>query len=256
MGALTLMGLEERKKPFAPLIPEVDFINYNSFEDIDKIDSQTSCVVLETIQGSAGFILPEDGYLGAVKKKCEDVGALLILDEIQTGIGRTGKLFGFENFDCIPDVIVYGKGLGGGIPIGAFTSSKKLMDSLHINPILGHITTFGGNPVITAAALQTLKIVLNTELSEKSREKEIIFRKKLNHKLIKEIRGIGLMLCLIMTNAEISDKLVLEAKNQGLILFWLLIEKRAVRITPPLTISKKEIEDGCNIILNILDSIQ
>ena len=200
--------------------------------------------------------MPEDGYLGAVKKKCEDVGALLILDEIQTGIGRTGKLFGFENFDCIPDVIVYGKGLGGGIPIGAFTSSKKLMDSLHINPILGHITTFGGNPVITAAALQTLKIVLNTELSEKSREKEIIFRKKLNHKLIKEIRGIGLMLCLIMTNAEIADKLVLEAKNQGLILFWLLIEKRAVRITPPLTISKKEIEDGCNIILNILDSIQ
>ena len=118
--------------------------------------------MLETIQGSAGFILPKDGYLGAVKKKCEDVGALLILDEIQTGIGRTGKLFGFENFDCIPDVIVYGKGLGGGIPIGAFTSSKKLMDSLHINPMLGHITTFGGNPVITAAALQTLKIVLNT----------------------------------------------------------------------------------------------
>ena len=256
MGALTLMGLEERKKPFAPLIPEVDFINYNSFEDINKIDSQTSCVVLETIQGSAGFILPKDGYLGAVKKKCKDVGALLILDEIQTGIGRTGKLFGFENFDCIPDVIVYGKGLGGGIPIGAFTSSKKLMDSLHINPILGHITTFGGNPVITAAALQTLKIVLNTKLSEKSREKETIFRKKLNHKLIKEIRGVGLMLCLIMTNAEIANRLVLEAKDQGLILFWLLIEKRAVRITPPLTISKKEIEDGCNIILNILDSIQ
>ena len=256
MGALTLMGLEERKKPFAPLIPEVDFINYNSFEDIDKIDNQTSCVVLETIQGSAGFILPEDGYLRAVKKKCEDVGTLLILDEIQTGIGRTGKLFGFENFNCIPDVIVYGKGLGGGIPIGAFTSSKKLMDSLHINPILGHITTFGGNPVITAAALQTLKIVLNTKLSEKSREKETIFRKKLNHKLIKEIRGVGLMLCLIMTNAEIANSLVLEAKNEGLILFWLLIEKRAVRITPPLTISKKEIEDGCNIILKILDSIE
>tara|TARA_E500000178_G_C16916037_1_gene704955 strand:+ start:1 stop:843 length:843 start_codon:yes stop_codon:yes gene_type:complete len=256
MGALTLMGLEERKKPFAPLIPEVDFINYNSFEDIDKIDNQTSCVVLETIQGSAGFILPEYGYLRAVKKKCEDVGTLLILDEIQTGIGRTGKLFGFENFNCIPDVIVYGKGLGGGIPIGAFTSSKKLMDSLHINPILGHITTFGGNPVITAAALQTLKIVLNTKLSEKSREKETIFRKKLNHKLIKEIRGVGLMLCLIMTNAEIANSLVLEAKNEGLILFWLLIEKRAVRITPPLTISKKEIEDGCNIILKILDSIE
>ena len=256
MGALTLMGLEERKKPFEPLIPEVEFINYNSIDDIDKIDNHTSCVVLETIQGSAGFIIPQSGYLKTVKKKCEDVGALLILDEIQTGIGRTGKLFGFENFNCVPDIIVYGKGLGGGIPIGAFTSSKNLMDSLHKNPILGHITTFGGNPVITAAALQTLKIVLSSKLSEKTREKEILIRKKLNHKLIREIRGVGLMLCLIMRDIEIANSLVLEAKNRGLILFWLLIEKKAVRITPPLTISEKEIDDGCNIILNILDSIE
>ena len=256
MGALTLMGLEERKKPFEPLIPEVEFINYNSIDDIDKIDNQTSCVVLETIQGSAGFIIPQSGYLNTIKKKCEDVGALLILDEIQTGIGRTGKLFGFENFNCVPDIIVYGKGLGGGIPIGAFTSSKNLMDSLHKNPILGHITTFGGNPVITAAALQTLKIVLSSKLSEKTREKEILIRKKLNHKLIREIRGVGLMLCLIMRDIEIANSLVLEAKNRGLILFWLLIEKKAVRITPPLTISEKEIDDGCNIILNILDSIE
>ena len=157
MGALTLMGLEERKKPFEPLIPEVDFIDFNSFKDLNRIDDNTSCVILETIQGSAGFIVPKNGYLIEIKKRCEEVGALLILDEIQTGIGRTGKLFGFENFDCIPDIIVYGKGLGGGIPIGAFTCSRKLMDTLHINPILGHITTFGGNPVITAAALQTLK---------------------------------------------------------------------------------------------------
>ena len=256
MGALALMGLEERKKPFAPLISEVEFIDYNLYEDIEKIDNQTSCVVLETVQGSAGFIMPKKGYLGAIKKRCEDVGALLILDEIQTGIGRTGKLFGFENFNCIPDIIVYGKGLGGGIPIGAFTSSKELMDSLHKNPILGHITTFGGNPVITAAALQTLKIVLNSKLSEKTRVKENLIRKKLNHKLIKEIRGIGLMLCLIMTDNEIANKLVLEAKNKGLILFWLLIEKKAVRITPPLTISEKEIDEGCNIILNILDFIE
>ena len=181
---------------------------------------------------------------------------MLILDEIQTGIGRTGKLFGFENFDCIPDIIVYGKGLGGGIPIGAFTCSKKLMDTLHINPILGHITTFGGNPVITAAALQTLKIVLGSKLLEGINEKENLIRKKLKHKLIKEVRGIGLMLCLIMKNIEITNKLVLEAKSKGLILFWLLIEKKAVRITPPLTISKKELEEGCDIILNILDSIE
>lgn len=256
MGALTLMGLEERKKPFEPLIPEVDFIDFNSFKDLDRIDDNTSCVILETIQGSAGFIVPKNGYLIEIKKRCEEVGALLILDEIQTGIGRTGKLFGFENFDCIPDIIVYGKGLGGGIPIGAFTCSKKLMDTLHINPILGHITTFGGNPVITAAALQTLKIVLGSKLLEGIKEKENLIRKKLKHKLIKEIRGIGLMLCLIMRNIEITNKLVLEAKSKGLILFWLLIEKKAVRITPPLTISKKELEEGCDIILNILDSIE
>ena len=185
-----------------------------------------------------------------------EVGALLILDEIQTGIGRTGKLFGFENFNCFPDIIVYGKGLGGGIPIGAFTSSKQLMDVLHINPILGHITTFGANPVISAAALQTLKIVLNSEILDKTLLKEKLIRQKLNHKLIKEIRGIGLMLCLLMHSSEIADKLVLKAKKKGLILFWLLIEKRAVRITPPLTISEKEIEEGCDIILNILDSFE
>ncbi len=255
MGALTLMGLDERKKPFEPLIPDVEFINYNSFEDIYKIDKKTSCVILETIQGSAGFILPEKGYLSSVKKRCEEVGALLILDEIQTGIGRTGKLFGFENFDCLPDIIVYGKGLGGGIPIGAFTSSKQLMDVLHVNPILGHITTFGANPVITAAALQTLKIVLNSKIMQNTLSKEELIRQKLNHKLIKEIRGVGLMLCLIMNDFEVANKLVLEAKNRGLILFWLLIEKRAVRITPPLTISEQEIEAGCDIILNILDTI-
>ena len=249
------MGLDERKKPFEPLIPDVEFIDFNSFQDIDKIDQKTSCVILETIQGSAGFILPEKGYLGSVKKRCKEVGALLILDEIQTGIGRTGKLFGFENFNCLPDIIVYGKGLGGGIPIGAFTSSKQLMDVLHVNPILGHITTFGGNPVITAAALQTLEIVLNSKIMQNTLSKEELIRQKLNHKLIKEIRGVGLMLCLIMNDAEVTNKLVLEAKNKGLILFWLLIEKRAVRITPPLTISEMEIEEGCDIILNILDTI-
>ena len=256
MGALTLMGLEERKKPFEPLIPDVEFIDFNSIEDLEKIDEETACVILETIQGSAGFILPKKGYLKFVKKRCQEVGALLILDEIQTGIGRTGKLFGFENFNCTPDIIVYGKGLGGGIPVGAFTGSKQLMDVLHVNPILGHITTFGANPVITAAALQTLKIILNSKIIEETLLKEKLLRQKLTHKLIKEIRGIGLMLCLIMEDFEIANKLVLQAKNEGLILFWLLIEKRAVRITPPLTISEKELEEGCDIITGILDTIE
>ena len=256
LGSLTLMGMEEKKKPFEPLIPMVDFIKYNSVKDISKIDSDTACVVLETIQGSAGFIKPKDNYLNLVKKQCLKVGALLILDEIQTGIGRTGKLFGFQNFACVPDIIVYGKGLGGGVPIGAFTTTKEKMDVLHKNPTLGHITTFGGNPLVTAAALQTIKIILNSNLMERSLEYENIFRNNLKHKLIEEIRGMGLMLCLIMKNSEIANSLVLQAKEKGLILFWLLIEKKAVRITPPLTISKKEISLGCEIIISILNSIE
>ena len=255
MGALTLMGLEERKRPFEPLIPDVSFIEFNNFDDLLKIDNNTSCVILETIQGSAGFIVPKYDYLHNVKKRCKEVGALLILDEIQTGIGRTGKLFGFENYNCIPDIIVYGKGLGGGVPIGAFTSSKDKMDVLHINPILGHITTFGGNPLISAAALATLKIILNTKIMKNVVTNEKYVRSKLVHEKIKEIRGVGLMLCLIMKDEEITNKLVLKAKNNGLILFWLLIEKKAVRITPPLTITKKDLKIGCEKILQILDKI-
>ena len=255
MGALTLMGLEERKKPFEPLIPCVEFIEFNSFEEINKIDEETSCVVLETIQGSAGFIKPKEDYLNKVKKRCDKVGALLILDEIQTGIGRTGKLFGFQNFNCEPDVIVFGKGLGGGMPIGAFTTSKKKMDVLHNDPILGHITTFGANPVVCASALETLKIVLNTKIMSGIIEKEKLIRKLLIHKHIKEIRGMGLMLSIILKDGNLATKLVLNAKENGLILFFLLIEKKAVRITPPLSISKNEIKKGCKIILNVLDKI-
>ena len=255
MGALTLMGLEERKKPFEPLIPSVEFIEFNSCEEINKIDEYTSCVVLETIQGSAGFIKPKEDYLNKVKKRCHEVGALLILDEIQTGIGRTGKLFGFQNFNCEPDVIVFGKGLGGGMPIGAFTTSKKKMDVLHNDPILGHITTFGANPVICASALETLKIVLNTKIMSGVVEKEKLIRKLLIHKYISEIRGMGLMLSIILKDSRLATKLVLNAKENGLILFFLLIEKKAVRITPPLSISKNEIKKGCEIILNVLDKI-
>ena len=255
MGALTLMGLEERKKPFEPLIPSVEFIEFNSCEEINKIDEYTSCVVLETIQGSAGFIKPKEDYLNKVKKRCDKVGALLILDEIQTGIGRTGKLFGFQNFNCEPDVIVFGKGLGGGMPIGAFTTSKKKMDVLHNDPILGHITTFGANPVICASALETLKIVLNTKIMSGVVEKEKLIRKLLIHKYISEIRGMGLMLSIILKDSRLATKLVLNAKENGLILFFLLIEKKAVRITPPLSISKNEIKKGCEIILNVLDKI-
>jgi acetylornithine/N-succinyldiaminopimelate aminotransferase len=255
MGALSIMGYEERKQPFRPLIPDIRFMEFNNLLDLSKITTKTAAVVLETIQGGAGFIEPKNGYLTKVQEKCNQVGALLILDEIQPGIGRTGTLFGFENYNCIPDVVVTGKGLGGGMPIGAFTASEDMMDSLSDHPKLGHITTFGGHPVIAAAALATLEEITTSNLIPETLVKEALIRKHLQHPLIKEIRGKGLMLALMVDSSEIANKIVLQGKEDGLILFWLLYEPKAVRISPPLTISKEEIIKGCNIILNILNSI-
>jgi len=255
MGALSIMGFEERKQPFRPLIPDVRFIEFNNQNDLSKITRNTAAVILETIQGGAGFIQPINGYLTKVQKKCNEVGALLILDEIQPGIGRTGKLFGFENYNCIPDVVITGKGLGGGMPIGAFTASEEMMDSLSNKPKLGHITTFGGHPVIAAAALATLKEITNSSIIMDTLHKENLIRKELQHPLIKEIRGKGLMLALIVESAEIANKIVIQSKENGLILFWLLFEPKAIRISPPLTITKKELLLGCDIIIKVLNSI-
>jgi acetylornithine/N-succinyldiaminopimelate aminotransferase len=254
MGALSIMGYEERKHPFRPLIPDIRFIEFNALEDLSKITTKTAAVILETIQGGAGFIEPKNGYLKKVQDQCNAVGALLILDEIQPGIGRTGKCFGFEHYDCIPDVVVTGKGLGGGMPIGAFTASNAMMDSLSDHPKLGHITTFGGHPVIAAAALATLEEITSSTLISETLEKEALLRKHLNHPLIKEIRGKGLMLALMVDSPDIANRLVLQAKEDGLILFWLLYEPKAVRISPPLTISNEELIKGCSIIINILNS--
>lgn len=254
MGSLSLMGYEDRKSSFRPLIPDVYFIHFNIEAELQRITTKTACVVLETIQGGAGFILPEKNYLEKVRNRCTKVGALLILDEIQPGFGRTGKLFAFEHFNCIPDILVIGKGMASGLPVGAFTSSREIMQSLQHSPRLGHITTFGGNPVIAAACLATLNELLDSELIQKSLEKEKLFRSLLVHPTIKEIRGKGLMLALLMENAEKANELVLQAKENKLILFWLLFEPKAVRISPPLTISIEDIRKGCDIILNILNS--
>lgn len=255
MGSLSLMTFEERQKPFRPLIGDVSWIEFNSEEDLQNITEHTAGVILESIQGGAGFIQPQNDYLKKVKARCEEVGALLILDEIQPGFGRTGKLFGFENFDMVPDIVVMGKGMGGGMPIGAFTSSSAIMDTLSDNPKMGHITTFGGNPVIAAAALATLQELTESDLIEQTLQKEQLFRKLLVHPLISEIRGRGLMLAPILTSEEIVNELVIKAQNKGLILFWLLFEGRAVRITPPLTITMEEIKKGCGIIIETLDSL-
>ncbi len=256
MGAMSIMGFEARKQAFRPLLPDISFITFNASCELKKITNKTACVILETIQGGAGFIVPNNNYLEKVRARCTEVGALLILDEIQPGIGRTGKLFGFENYNCIPDILVTGKGLGGGMPIGAFTASAALMDLLQDQPKLGHITTFGGHPVIAASALATLKVITESNLIPETLKKEQLFRSLLKHPLIKEVRGKGLMLAIITDNAEITNTLILKCQDQGLILFWLLYEPRAARITPPLTISEQEIIEGCGTIINILNTIQ
>lgn len=253
MGSLSLMGYEERKSPFRPLIPDVSFIDFNVEEQLKHITTKTAAVILEAIQGGAGFIIPKNDYLKKVRKRCDEVGALLILDEIQPGFGRTGKLFAFEHYDCVPDILVMGKGMASGLPVGAFTASTKVMAALSENPMLGHITTFGGNAVIAAACLATLKELTESQLIAQSLQKEKLFRSLLVHPLITEIRGKGLMLALILKNAEVANELVLNAAKNGLILFWLLFEHKAVRITPPLTINEDEIKKGCQQIISILE---
>ena len=253
-GSLSIMDYELRKQPFRPLLPDVDWIEFNNENDINKITERTAGVVLETIQGGAGFITPTNDYLKKVKKRCEEVGALLILDEIQPGFGRTGKLFGFQNYDVVPDILAIGKGMASGLPCGAFVASYELMHLLADNPKMSHITTFGGNPVIAAASLATLQELLETGLIAQTIEKEKLFRKLLKHPKIKSVNGKGLMLAAIMEDADLANHIILYSHERGYIFFWLLFELRAVRISPPLTITNEEIEKSCAMILEAIES--
>lgn len=255
MGSMSVMGFEERKQVFRPLVPDVDFITFNNEDDIQKITTKTAGIILESIQGGAGFIEPQNNFLAKVKKRCEEVGALMILDEIQPGFGRTGKLFGYENYNVVPDVVIIGKGMAGGMPVGGFVANEKYMDLLTHDPKLGHITTFGGHPVIAAACLATLEEILEKDYVSQSVAKEKIFRELLVHPLIEEVRGKGLMLAAMTKNAEITNKVIFKCQEKGLILFWLLFETNAIRITPPLTISEDEIREGCAIIIEAMNEI-
>ncbi len=252
MGSMSVMGFEERKQVFRPLIPDVDFITFNNEADLEKITTKTAGIILETIQGGAGFIQPENDFLKKVRERCTEVGAMMIVDEIQPGFGRTGKLFGFQNYDVVPDIVVMGKGMGGGMPVGAFTAAPEMMDLLSHDPKLGHITTFGGHPVIAAASLATLQEITETNLMTAALEKEKLFRSLLVHPLIKEIRGKGLMLAAMTERAEITNEVILKCQDRGLILFWLLFEGCAIRITPPLTFSEVEFRVCCEIILEVM----
>ncbi len=252
-GALSVAGNEVHKREFRPLLPMVNFINFNDETDFDKITEKTACVIAETIQGAAGFLMPDPDYFKNLKMRCEEVGALLILDEIQPGFGRTGKLFAFEHYGIVPDILVMGKGMGGGLPVGAFMSSHKMMETLSHSPKLGHITTFGGNPLVAATSYTTLKEVLESQLMTEALEKERIFRELLVHPKIKNINGKGLMLAVNLVDPAFSIDVIKKCMERGLIVFMQLYRNEYLRISPPLTISVDEIRKGCQIILDVLN---
>ncbi len=255
MGSMSVSGVEKQNAAFRPLIPGTKFIEFNNVNDLKKITHKTAAVILETIQGGAGFIEPKNNFLLKVKKRCTEVGALLILDEIQTGIGRTGTFWGFENYNVVPDIIITGKGLGGGMPIGAFIAAKHTMNLLKENPKLGHISTFAGHPVMAAAGVATLKEIASKNLFIRSLQKEKFIRTHLKHSKIKEIRGKGLMLAAIVETPDLAAKIIHRCLENGLILFFLLFEGKAIRITPPLTISNKELKIGIDILLKSINEI-
>ncbi len=247
-GALSLIGNDEYRVAYAPLLPEISFIEYNNLPDLDKISDKTAAVIVEAIQGEAGVRVPSKEYMQALRKKCTETGALLIFDEIQTGFGRTGKLFAFEHFGIVPDILMLAKGIGGGMPLGAFVAPKEMMDVIKSNPMLGHITTFGGHPVSCAAARASLKVIQDEKLVESVERKANLFRAELNIPQIKEIRGLGLMMCLQLDNFDQVYQVSNYCASKGLIIDWYLHCETALRIAPPLTISEEEIIQSCKII--------
>ena len=252
-GAMSLNSDDYFTQAFRPLLPDIHWINYNNFEDLNEIDDKTAAVFIETIQGEAGIIPPNLGYLQALRKRCEEVGALLILDEIQAGMGRTGSLWAFEQYNIVPDVLLLAKGLGGGMPIGAFISSKEIMSSLTDDPILGHITTFGGHPVSCAAAYATLKILVETDLVVEAKSKGLLFKSLLVHPQIIAVRQVGLWLAVELESFDFLQKVIQHCLKNGLLTDWFLFNNRSLRIAPPLIITEGEIRWACDVILKAID---
>jgi acetylornithine/N-succinyldiaminopimelate aminotransferase len=251
-GALSVMGNEEFKQAYRPLLPGVNFIRFNVTDDLPLITNETACVIVETIQGEAGIRVPDIAYMQALRKRCDETGTLLILDEIQAAFGRTGKLFAFEHFGIVPDILLLAKALGGGMPIGAFISSNNIMGSLKENPILGHITTFGGHPVCCAAGLAALEVLINDDLVSGVAEKEMQFRKLLVHPAIKEVRGKGLMLAIELENFDLNKKIIDRCIEHGVITDWFLHCSNSMRLAPPLIINPAEIEKSCAVIIEAI----
>jgi acetylornithine/succinyldiaminopimelate/putrescine aminotransferase len=252
-GALSLIGDENWRNAFRPLLPGVLHLDYNSFEQLKYINEETACVIVEAVQGEAGIILPDKGWMQAIRNKCNEVGALMAVDEIQTGFGRTGTLWTFEQFGIIPDILLLGKALGGGMPLGAFIADKKIMWNLTSNPVLGHITTFGGHPVSCAAGLAAAKVLAEQKLIKSIKEKENLFLELLWHDRMKSVRTAGLLIAVEFDSFEFNKKVIDRCIEKGVFTDWYLFAPHCLRIAPPLTISKKEIRRACKIILHASD---
>ncbi len=247
-GALSVCGNESLKRAFRPLIPAIGLINYGKLDDLDRIDGYTAAVIVETIQGEAGVRMASKEYFKALRARCDEVGCLLILDEIQCGYGRTGKFWAFEHYDIKPDIVVCAKGMGGGMPIGAFISYPQIMQSFTHNPVLGHITTFGGHPMSAAAAMATTSVIQEGSLLADVESKAGLFRKCLTHEKIMNIRNAGLLMAVEFESFDFLKKVIDEAIKLGVITDWFLFCDNSLRIAPPLTIENEQIQQGCKII--------
>ncbi|MEO6455250.1 MAG: aspartate aminotransferase family protein [Ginsengibacter sp.] len=252
-GSLSILGNEYWRNAFRPLLPDVLHLTFNSFDDIELITERTACVIAETIQAEAGVIVPQNNWLKTLRQKCNDTGILLVLDEIQCAFGRNGTLWAFEQFDVVPDILLLGKALGGGMPMGAFIADKKIMDSFTNNPLLGNINTFGGHPVCCAAGFAAMNVLLNENLISLVREKEKLFLRNLTHPKIKKIRSRGLMIAVEFEDFEENKKVIDVLIDKGIFTDWFLFASNCMRIVPPLTISADEINAACNIILRSLN---
>jgi len=265
-GSLSIIGDEYWRNAFRPLLPDILQLNFNSFQDLELITERSACVIAETIQAEAGVIAPQKNWLQALRKRCNKTGTLLVLDEIQCGFGRNGTLWAFEQFGVVPDVLLLGKALGGGMPLGAFIADKKMMDCLTNNPVLGHINTFGGHPVCCAAGLAAMNVLLNDKLIEKVKEKEKLFISILHHSKIKNIRSHGLMIAIEFENSDVNKKIIdallqipgsinTAVTTPAIFTDWFLFAPQCLRIVPPLIISKEEIKQACAIITYVLNSV-
>jgi acetylornithine/succinyldiaminopimelate/putrescine aminotransferase len=253
-GALSVSGNETKKRAFRPLLPDVRFIRFNEKDDLEQITERTACVIMETIQGDAGVRIPSPDYMSALRSRCDATGTILILDEIQSGMGRTGKLFAFEHFGIVPDILTIGKAFGGGLPLGAFISDRKHMELFTHDPMLGHITTFGGNPVSCAAAVATLEVLLDDDLIGQVERKGQLIESLLQHPSVSEIRRKGMLFAVDFESADKVSAIVNRCKENGVICYWFLSHPYSFRIAPPLTITDDEIRESCAIILDAIEN--